>query len=101
MEPSNDAVGKAGRILSLGRSGRKLGGVALLPCYPLPSALSIVRDKHIDRTPRVLPVDLAQRLMPGTLAHAAHHLLAHAVDLTRFDVRFRYASAYPPVMRMG
>ena len=62
----------------------------------------MARDKHIDRSPRFLPVDLAQQLLPGTFEHAAHHLLAHAVDLSRFDARFRNdetgAPAYPPAM---
>lgn len=62
----------------------------------------MARYKHIDTSPRFLPVDLAAQLLPGTFEHAAHHLLAHAVDLTRFDARFRNdetgAPAYPPRM---
>ena len=62
----------------------------------------MARYKHIDRSPRFLPVDLAQQLLPGTFEHAAHHVLAHAVDLSRFDARFRNddtgAPAYPPAM---
>ena len=62
----------------------------------------MARYKHIDTSPRFLPVDLAQQLLPGTFEHAAHHLLAHAVDLSRFDTRFRNdttgAPAYPPAM---
>ena len=62
----------------------------------------MARYKHIDRSPRFLPVDLAEQLLPGTFEHAAHHLLAHAVDLSRFDARFRNddtgAPAYPPAM---
>ena len=60
----------------------------------------MARYKHIDQSPRLLPVDLAAQLLPGTFEHAAHHLLAHAVDLSRFDARFRNdetgAPAYPP-----
>ncbi|GJG88964.1 IS1182 family transposase [Gemmatimonadetes bacterium T265] len=74
----------------------------MLPCCPAPSAPPMARDKHIDASPRVLPVDLARQLLPGTFEHAAHHLLAHAVDLSRFDARFRNddtgAPAYPPAM---
>jgi transposase len=62
----------------------------------------MARYKHIDTSPRFLPVDLAAQLLPGTFEHAAHHLLAHAVDLARFDARFRNddtgAPAYPPAM---
>lgn len=49
----------------------------------------MARDKHVDRGSRFLPVDLAAPLLPGTFEHAAHHLLAHAVDLSRSDARFR------------
>jgi transposase len=62
----------------------------------------MARYKHIDQNPRFLPVDLAEQLLPGTFEHATHHLLAHAVDLSRFDARFRNddtgAPAYPPAM---
>ena len=62
----------------------------------------MARYKFIDTSPRLLPVDLAAQLLPGTFEHAAHHLLAHAVDLSRFDARFRNdvtgAPAYPPAM---
>ena len=62
----------------------------------------MARYKHIDQSPRFLPVDLAAQLLPGTFEHAAHHLLTHAVDLSRFDARFRNddtgAPAYPPAM---
>ena len=66
----------------------------------------MARYKHVDTSPRFLPVDLAAQLLPGTFAHAAHHLLHEAVDLSRFDARFRNdaagaagAAAYPPAMR--
>lgn len=62
----------------------------------------MARYKHIDTSPRFLPVGLAAQLLPGTFEHAAPHLLAHAVDLSRFDARFRNdatgAPAYPPRM---
>ena len=74
----------------------------MLPCRLPPSAPPMARYKHIDTSPRFLPVDLAAQLLPGTFEHAAHHLLAHAVDLSRFDARFRNdetgAPAYPPAM---
>jgi transposase len=62
----------------------------------------MARYKHTDQSPRVLPVDLAAQLLPGTFEHAAHHLLSGAIDLSRFDARFRNddtgAPAYPPAM---
>ena len=62
----------------------------------------MARYKHIDTNPRFLPVDLAAQLLPGTLEHALHHLLGHAIDLSHFDARYRDdetgAPAYPPAM---
>jgi transposase len=62
----------------------------------------MARYKHIDTSPRFLPVDLARQLLPGTLEHALNHLLDHEMDLSSFDVRFRNddtgASAYPPAL---
>jgi len=62
----------------------------------------MARYKYIDTNPRLLPVDLAQQLLPGTFEHAVHHLLEHAMDLSHFDLRFRNdetgAPAYPPAM---
>jgi len=62
----------------------------------------MARYKHIDTSPRFLPVDLAQQLLPGTFEHAVHHLLTHVLDLSAFDARFHNddtgAPAYPPAM---
>jgi transposase len=62
----------------------------------------MARYKHIDTSPRFLPVDLARQLLPGTFEHALNHLLDHEIDLSHFDARFRNdetgASAYPPAM---
>lgn len=62
----------------------------------------MARYKYIDTQPRLLPVDLAAQLLPGTFEHALHHLLEHAIDLTPFDARYRNdatgAPAYPPAM---
>ena len=49
----------------------------------------MARYKHIDTNPRLLPVDLARQLLPGTFEHAVNHLLDHAIDLSAFDARFR------------
>ncbi|WP_211097432.1 hypothetical protein [Herbaspirillum sp. ST 5-3] len=63
----------------------------------------MARYKHIDTSPRFLPVDLARQLLPGTFEHALNHLLDHEMDLSSFDARFRNddtgASAYPPASR--
>lgn len=60
----------------------------------------MARYKHIDTQPRLLAVDLAAQLLPGTFEHAVHHLVTHELDLSGFDARFRNdatgAPAYPP-----
>ena len=62
----------------------------------------MARYKHIDTSPRLLPVDLAQQLLPGTFEHALNHLLEHEIDLSGFDARFcndeTGATAYPPAL---
>lgn len=62
----------------------------------------MARNKYIDTQPKLLPVDLAAQLLPGTFEHALHHLLEHAIDLTPFDARYRNvatgAHAYSPGM---
>ena len=62
----------------------------------------MARYKHIDTSPRLLPVDLARQLLPGTFEHALNHLLDHEIDLSDFDARFRNdetgALAYPPAL---
>ena len=47
----------------------------------------MARYKPIDTQPKLLPVDLAAQLLPGTFEHALHHLLEHAIDLTPVDTR--------------
>src|SRR3989442_1579970 len=60
------------------------------------------RYKAIDTQPKLLPVDLARQLLPGTFEHAVNYLLDHALDLSSFDERFHNdetgAPAYPPSM---
>ena len=62
----------------------------------------MARYKHIDTNPRLLPVDLARQLLPGTFEHALNHLLDHVIYVSHFDVRFKNdetgATAYPPAM---
>jgi transposase len=62
----------------------------------------MARYKYIDTHPRLLSVDLARQLVPGTFEHALNHLLDHGVELSHFDERFRNdetgAPAYPPAL---
>ena len=62
----------------------------------------MARYKYIDTNPRLLPVDLARQLLPGTFEHAVSHLVDHELDLSHFDDRYRNdetgAPAYPPAM---
>src|SRR5437773_2633244 len=60
------------------------------------------RYKHIATEAKLLPVDLARQLLPGTFEHAVHHLIEHELDLSAFDARFHNdatgAPAYPPAL---
>ena len=42
----------------------------------------MARYKTIDTDPKLLAVDLARQLLPGTFEHAVNHLLDHAIDLS-------------------
>ena len=61
----------------------------------------MARYKVIDLNPRLLPVDLQAQLVPGTFAHAVHHLV-DALDLSAFDAHYRNdvtgATAHSPTM---
>src|SRR5690606_235410 len=61
----------------------------------------MARYRHIDLSPRLLPVDLESQLVPGTFAHAVHHLVDD-LDLSAFDVHYRNddngAPAHSPTM---
>ena len=48
----------------------------------------MARYRHVDLSPRLLPVDLESQLVPGTFAHAVHHLVDD-LDLSAFDARYR------------
>jgi transposase len=62
----------------------------------------MARYKPVDTQPKLIPIDLAAQLLPGTIEHALHHLLESAIDLTPFDARYRNddtgAPAYAPAM---
>ncbi|MEO7756072.1 MAG: transposase, partial [Dokdonella sp.] len=61
----------------------------------------MARYKVVDMSPRLLPVDLEAQLIPGSFAHAAHHVV-DALDLSLFDAHYRNdavgASAHAPAM---
>jgi transposase len=60
----------------------------------------MARFKHIDMSPRLLPVDFAQQVLPGTFEYALCHLVDHELDLSELEARFRNdkngAPAYAP-----
>ncbi|MBK8246633.1 MAG: hypothetical protein IPK85_04430 [Gemmatimonadetes bacterium] len=57
--------------------------------------------KHIDTSPRFVPVDLTRQLLPGTFEHAVL-TCCRGRSLGHFDARFRNdatgAPAYPPAV---
>lgn len=61
----------------------------------------MARYRHIDMSPRLLPVDLQAQLVPGSFAHALHHLVDQ-LDLSVFDAHYRNdesgAPAHAPAM---
>lgn len=61
----------------------------------------MARYKYVDRSPRLLPVDLDAQLVPGTFAHALHHVIDE-LDLSAFDAYYRNdetgATAHDPAM---
>jgi len=63
--------------------------------------MGMARYRHIDMSPRLLPVDLEAQLVPGSFAHALHHLVDQ-LDLSAFDAYYRNddsgAPAHAPAM---
>ena len=61
----------------------------------------MARYKFVDMSPRLLPVNLEAQLVPGSFAHALHHLVDQ-LDLSAFDAHYRNddvgASAHAPAM---
>lgn len=60
----------------------------------------MARYRHVDLSPRLLPVDLACQLVPGTFAHAVHHLVDD-LDLSAFDAHYRNDDAGAPARAPG
>lgn len=48
----------------------------------------MARYKHVDLSPRLLPVDLDAQLVPVSFAHALQHLV-DSLDLSAFETRYR------------
>ena len=61
----------------------------------------MARYKFVDMSPRLLPVVLESQLIPGSFAHAVHHLVDE-LDLSGFDAHYRNdtngATAHAPSM---
>jgi transposase len=61
----------------------------------------MARYRHVDLSPRLLPVDLDAQLVPGSFTHALHHLV-DALDLTASDAHYpndlHGAPAHSPAM---
>ena len=55
------------------------------------------RYKPIATDPKLLAVDLGRQLLPGTIEHKVNYLFDHAVDLSRFDARFRNDNCNDPL----
>lgn len=55
----------------------------------------MARYKVVDMSPRLLPVDLQAQLIPGSFAHAVHHVV-DALDLSAFDAHYRNDAAGAP-----
>lgn len=51
--------------------------------------------RHIDMSPRLLPVDLQAQLVPASFAHAVHHLVDQ-LDLSAFDGHYRHDDCGSP-----
>jgi transposase len=60
----------------------------------------MARYRHVDLSPRLLPVDLASQLVPGTFAYAVHHLVDD-LDLSAFDAHYRNDDAGAPAHAPG
>ena len=60
----------------------------MLQCPLGSKGTELVRCKQLETSPRLLPVDLEAQLVPGTFAHALHHLIDE-LDLSAFDAHYR------------
>jgi transposase len=62
----------------------------------------MARYKPIDMRPKLIPVDFAQQILPGSFEYALCYLIDHEMDLAEFDDRYRNdeggAPAYAPAL---
>jgi len=64
----------------------------------------MARYKLVDRSPRLLPVDLGAQLVPGSFEHALDYLIETEIDLSGIEKRYvndeTGAPAYDPVVML-
>ncbi|MGB8433583.1 MAG: transposase [Burkholderiales bacterium] len=62
----------------------------------------MARFKPIDISPKLIPVDFAQQILPGSFEYALCHLIDGEVDLSELEARYRNeetgAPAYAPAL---
>src|SRR5215475_6979248 len=62
----------------------------------------MARDKPIDMSPQLMPVDFSRQILPGSCEHALCYLIDHEIDLSEFAHRCRNdeggAPAYAPAL---
>ena len=62
----------------------------------------MARDKPIDMSPKLIPVDFSRQILPGSFAYARCHLIDHEMELSAFESRWRNdeggAPAYAPAL---
>src|SRR6266496_3341163 len=62
----------------------------------------MARFKPIDMSPKLIPVDFAQQILPGSFEYALCHLIDCETDLSELEARYRNdetgASAYAPAL---
>lgn len=59
----------------------------------------MARYRHTDMSPRLLPADLQAQPVPGSFAHAFHHLVGQ-LDLSAFDAHYRNDESGTAAARM-
>ncbi len=62
----------------------------------------MARYKRIDLSPKLIPVDYSQQILPGSFEYALCYLIDHEVDLSAFEAQCRNAErgapAYAPAL---
>ena len=64
----------------------------------------MARYKLVDRSPRLLPVDLEAQLIPGSFEHALDYLIDTEIDMSGMEKRYindgTGAPAYDPALML-